>query len=176
MKRQLSYEQIKNQFSLKDWNIDQIATCSLNPLDNDKSVKYIIDKLNSSETSTRYIASMLIIQFEINDAVEMLIKRTLDEDTLNSNGTMTFALEDLDCRNNLVQVFKILATQSYESKCHAYNILSEQEFEFSKQDISEMKQILEDVIKNKTANQIFDNETLEMVLDGYEGFKQYLND
>ena len=155
MERRLSYEHVKNQFNENDWSDKLISNSSLDPNDKDRSVKYIIEQLNSRDTSTRYIASLMIIQYEINDAAEMLIKRILDADTLNSNGTVTFALEELDCKHHLVEVFEILATQSYESKCHAYNILSAQEFIFTKDDLIQMKRILEDAIQNRTANQIF---------------------
>lgn len=174
MKRKLTYEQIVSQFNISDWNSQLISNCKLDPKDKEESVKYIIDKLNSRESGIRYIASLMIIQFKINEAAEMLIKRILDTDTLGSNGTMAYALKELDCKNNLVHIFRILATQSFESKCHAYNILSEQEFEFTKDDICEMKQIFEHAFQNKKTNQIFDDETLQMIANVYEGFKQYL--
>lgn len=174
MERRFTYHQIKNQFTESNWNTNLISNSILDPNDRDKTINYIIEQLNSNETSIRYIASLMIIQYDINDAVETLINRILDPDTLDSNGTMTFALEELDCKNHLVDIYRILSSQSYESKCHAYNILSEQEFVFTKDDIIEMKRILDDAIQNRTANQIYDDETLEMVKDGYEGFEHYL--
>lgn len=174
MNKELTFEQIKEQFSNPDWTSELLSNCYLEPSDKAKSIKYIINQLASRDSSIRYIASLMIIRFDIQDAVEPLIGRILDKDTKNSNGTMAFALEDLNCENHLVRIFEILATQSYESKCHAYNILSEQEFIFMKEDIHEMKRILNNVEQNQEENQIFDNETLEMIKDSYEGFEQYL--
>ncbi len=174
MNKELTFEQIKEQFSNPDWTSELLSNCYLEPSDRAKSTMYIIDQLASRDSSIRYIASLMIIRFDIHDAVEPLIERILDKDTKNSNGTMAFALEDLNCENHLVKVFEILATQSYESKCHAYNILNEQEFKFTEVDIHEMNKILNNAERNKEENQIFDNETLEMIKDGYEGFEQYL--
>jgi hypothetical protein len=141
-----------------------------------KSIELIISKLNSKETSIRYIASHMIIKFKIEQAKQNLIHRIKDKETLNCNGTMSYALSHLNCQNNLIDIFEILATQSYESKCHAYNILSEQEFEFTKNDIHKMKQILKTVEQDKTKNQILDDETFEMIKDGFEGFEEYLSE
>jgi hypothetical protein len=41
-------------------------------------------------------------------------------------------------------------------------------------DIHEMNRILNSAQRNKEENQIFDNETLEMIKDGYKGFEKYL--
>jgi len=174
MKLELTYDKIRAQFNYSDWNSDLISNSYLETNDKEKSKKYIIAQLESKNSSIRHIASMMIIRFEIHEAAQMLIKRILDKDTLNSNGTMAFALEDLNCENYLLQIFKILATQSYESKCHAYNILSEQEFIFTKNDIVRMKEILDYVDQNREENQIFEDETFEMIKDGFEGFNTYL--
>ena len=174
MKKELTFEQIQEQFSNPDWNSELLSNCYLELTDKAKSTKYIIDQLASRDSSIRYIASLMIVRFDIQGAVDPLIGRILDKDTKNSNGTMTFALEDLNCGNHLVRIFEILATQSYESKCHAYNILSEQEFVFTEEDIHEMNRILNNAEQNQEENQIFDNETLEMIKDGYEGFEKYL--
>ncbi len=175
MENELTYIQIKEFFNdIQAWENDIIDSKILRKADLENIVNLIIDKLNSLDGQGRYIASHLILTFKIDSAKDRLIQRILDNDTMNNNGTMTYALGHLDCRNNLVDVFKILATQSYESKCHAYNILCEQQFEFTENDIQEMKTILKWVELNKEGNQIFDLETLEMIQEAYEGFELYL--
>ena len=113
----------------------------------------------------------MILTFKIEKAKQKLIERILNKETINSNGTMTYALYHLNCKSNLVDVFKILATQSYESKMHAYAILSEQEFEFSRDDLSEIN-----AIWNTTKSQELEKETFEMIEDAYSGFIAYIND
>lgn len=174
MNPKISYLQILKHFQNPDWNIESIEGLEISKIDRKKATELIIHKLDSKETSIRFIASHMIKQFGIQEAKDKLIQRILNEDTLNNNGTMAYALEHLNCKDSLVEVFNILATQSYESKCHAYNILSEQDFEFSPADLDNMTQMMKNISLNKTENQIFDKETFEMIKDGYEGFKVYL--
>jgi len=103
----------------------------------------------------------------------MLIKRILDSDTMNSNGTMTYALGELDCKHDLVSIFRILTTQSYESKCHAYDILSEHEFEFTPDDLNMMTRIWNGIKLEPKETQNFDTESLKMMKDVYDGFLEY---
>jgi len=116
----------------------------------------------------------MILTFKIERAKEKLIKRILDKETFNSNGTMTYALSHLNCQNYLVNVFEILATQSYESKIHAYSIMSEQTFEFTEDDLNKMKNIWNQFEESTKRIKDLDEETIEMVKDGYEGYVSYL--
>lgn len=177
MKSELTYQEITELFdNYLEWQNEFIDSQSLDSNTKQKSIDLIINKLNSKNPTIRYIASHMIIEFNIEQAKQKLIDRIRDEDTLDYNGTMTYALSHLSCQNNLKEVFGILATQGYESKCHAYNILSEQTFEFSRNDLEDMRKLLEEVEQNKTKNQIYDDETFNMVKDGYEGFKDYLTE
>lgn len=176
MKNELKYDDIKEIFSkYTKWRFKIIDSKTLDSETRQKSIKLILEKLNSKNASIRSIASHMIIEFQLEQAKQKLIERINDRDTLNNNGTMTYALSHLNCQNNLKDVYKILATQSYESKIHAYNILSEQEFIFGKNDLIEMRELFHFVMKNKEVYQILDDETFEMVRDGFEGFQEYLN-
>ena len=172
MKKKLTYNEIENFFNHhKDWVNDLVESSQLNLADKKRSIDLIISKLDSNDTSIRYIASHLILTFKIERAKHKLIERILAKETFNSNGTMTYALFHLNCESNLADVFRILATQSYESKMHAYAIISEQEFEFSKDDLSEIKSIW-----NKTKSQKLEKETFAMIEDAYNGFMGYINE
>lgn len=172
MKKKLTYNEIENFFNHhKDWVNDIVEASQLNSADKNRSIDLIINKLDSNDSSIRYIASHLILTFKIEKAKHKLIERILAKQTFNNNGTMTYALYHLNCKSNLVDVFRIPATQSYESKMHAYAILSEQEFEFSNDDLSEIKSIW-----NNTKSQELEKETLEMIEDAYNGFMAYKND
>ena len=172
MEKKQTYNEVENFFNHhKDWVNDLVEASQLNSADKNRSIDLIISKLDSNDTSIRYIASHLILTFKIEKAKNKLIERILAKETFNSNGTMTYALYHLNCKSNLADVFRILATQSYESKMHAYAILSEQEFEFSKDDLSEIKSIW-----NKTKSQELEKETFEMIADAYNGFMAYINE
>ena len=70
----------------------------------------------------------MIIEFKIENAKSKLIERILNPETMNYNGSMTYALGHLKCEDELVNVFRILATQSYESKIHAYQNQTKNQF------------------------------------------------
>ena len=174
MKSYISFANIKDQFLMKDWSMTLIEDRHLKINQSEKITEFIIKKLNSDDVSIRYIASSMIIQFQIELAKDKLIERILDPDTLNSNGTMSYALSHLNCESKLVELFKILATQSFESKNHAYNMLSDQIFKFTREDLTEIEQIWLKTKMQPKENQIFDDETLNMVQDVYESFSAYL--
>ena len=172
MKTEVIYKDIEDFFNHpNDWNNDLVEDKKLSLSDKAKSIEYIITKLNSNDTAVRYIASHMILTFKIEEAKQKLIERILNKDTYNSNGTMTYALYHLNCKSNLVDVFKILATQSYESKMHAYSILSEQEFEFSEEDLNQISLIW----KKVKSNQELEKETFDMIEDAYKGFISYMD-
>ena len=117
----------------------------------------------------------MILTFKIEQAKQKLIERILNIETYNCNGTMTYALYHLNCKSSLVDVFKILATQSYESKMHANSLLSEQEFEFSEEDLNQISFIWKKVKSTQAKNQELEKETFEMIEDVYKGFISYID-
>ena len=176
MRNELTYQEIDKLFkNYLEWENEFVDSKNLHKSDIDKSTELIIQKLDSKDTSIRYIASHMILTFQIEKAKEKLIERILDKDTFNSNGTMTYALSHLNCQNYLVNVFEILATQSYESKMHAYSIMSEQKFEFTEDDLNKMTKIWNQFKESTEGNKDLDEQTIEMVKDGYQGYISYLD-
>jgi len=164
---------IKNEFTPQGWSVESIENTKLDLKENEVIQKYIVQQLSSSKAIIRDIASFMIIEFRIQRAKQKLIERILSPDTENYNGTMTYALSHLSCKNELVKVFRILTTQSFESKMNAYAILSEQEFEFTEDDLDQMKALWETFISRPEQYFAIDEGTVEMVRDVYEGFVFY---
>ena len=176
MKNALTYQEIDKLFKNNlEWENEFVDSKTLDKSELDKSIELIIHKLDSKDASIRYIASHMILTFQIERAKEKLIARILDKDTFNSNGTMTYALSHLNCQNYLVNIFRILATQSYESKMHAYSIMSEQTFKFTEEDLNKMTKIWNQFEESTKRNKDLDEETIEMVKDGYEGYISYFD-
>ncbi|MFT6337381.1 MAG: hypothetical protein ACJATI_004144 [Halioglobus sp.] len=177
MKKELTYNQIDKFFRAPDeWEIEMVDSKILKCIDLTKTQILLINKLNSDDGQIRYIASHIILTFKLEEAKNKLIERILNKNTYNHNGTMTYALGHLNCSDNLVDVFKILATQSYESKLHAYNILSEQEFEFTEGDLSDLTEIWNKLKSNQDGKSKLESETFEMIRDAYEGFIKYIEE
>ena len=173
MNDDLTYQEVKAQFSNPNWNCDFIENRQIDLNEKTAIIEIIIDKLDSKDIGDRYIASHMIIEFKLFEAKSKLIERILDPDTRNSNGTMTYALEHLNCANNLVDIFKILATQTYESQWHAYNVLNEQIFEFTSEDLDHLEHIWEEVQTRQIEGQIYEKAVMEMIKDAYIGFINY---
>jgi hypothetical protein len=94
----------------------------------------------------------------------------------NNNGTMVFALESLDCSQKLKEIFKILFFETYESKISAYAILSDQPFDFTKEDLIEIKQMWGYCKQHPEKCPFYDDiETREMMQDAVDGFMSYSN-
>lgn len=174
-KKDITYKEIESQFSIENWSFEHIEGKNISKIEKDKIQSFIANKLESSDVRKRYIASSMITEFELQAIKSKLIKRILDKETLNDNGSMTYALGHLNCEDDLVSIFKILATQSFESKNHAYNILCQQIFQFGKEDILKLEEIWNRFRMNPKEHFALDDETIAMVKDGYEGFKSYLD-
>lgn len=51
------------------------------------------------------------------------IKKIIDKNLINNNGTLIFSLEDLDTKKYFITFIKILCEQDYEARLLAYNII-----------------------------------------------------
>lgn len=174
MPLKVTIEDVQNQFALTGWSSTLIDGALLAQEDEYLIKQFIINQLSCQEPQKRYIASSMIIEFQIQEAKYKLIERILCSETENYNGSMTYALSHLNCKNELVKVFRILTTQSFESKMHAYAILSEQEFEFTEGDLNQIQQLWQYFSSDPEKHNVIDAYTVEMVRNVYEGFIAYM--
>ena len=108
------------------------------------TVTSLISLLSSKNPLTRNEAALALKDRQENSALEPLLAAIFKKENHGYNGTMVYALESLDCSKKLKEVFQILFYETYESKMSAYSILSNQEFEFTEQDLFEIQQMWND--------------------------------
>ena len=170
-------ENWKEEIQSEDWEVALNAADNLGKIGGDNIVKFLIELLESNDARIRNAASLSIRETKDSRAIQPLLKSIFKPENRDYNGTMVYALQTLDCKNQLVELFKILFYESYESKMGAYTILDKQIFEFSREDLIEIKRMWKECNdKPEKVNGFDDEETILMMKDAYEGFMEYLKE
>jgi len=112
------------------------------------AVELFIELLESTDPQVRNSVALGIYELKPQTALEPLLTAIFKSENHNYNGTLVFALEQLDCIHKLKDVFKILFYESYESKISAYAILDKQIFEFTRTELLEIQAMWNDLLAN----------------------------
>jgi hypothetical protein len=136
MKHEL--EKLKADMLSGDFQKVKNAAETLGRIGGDDVLDFLISLLELDNPDIRNRAALALEEIKDNRALDPLLRAIFKKENHNSNGTMVFALEALDCSKHLVQIFRILLFETYESKLSAYNILKDQEFIISDEDIFEI--------------------------------------
>jgi hypothetical protein len=172
----LEIEQLKNDIMSDDLKNFEAVQTRLIEIGGKEVIDFLKSLLRDDNSKIRNRAALVLAEIKDNSAVEPLLNAIFKKENHDYNGTLVYALEALDCSQKLKEVFKILFFESYESKLHAYNILSEQEFEFTKNDLIEIQNMWSEYKNNPDKHQPYDDEeTKEMIQDMVDGFMWYLD-
>lgn len=160
-----------------DWNTVLKSRDNLVKIGGKDVAEFLIGLLESKKPTIRNGAALALHDLKNNEAIEPILSSIFKLENKNYNGTMVYALENLDCKDKLVEIFKILFYHGYESKMGAYTILSEQFFEFNKSDLEEIQRMWKECSQNPNRGEGFDNEETKLIMkDAYEGFLEYLKE
>jgi len=152
------------------------SVIKLRQIGGEEVTMYLIELLNQTDSGIRNRAALALEQIKDNRAVEPLIKAIAKKENHNFNGTMVFALESLDCSNRIVDIFRILFEETYESKISANAILEEQKFNYNENEIEKIDQMWIACNQNKSEFPGFDDEeTYQMMKENYKLFKNHVN-
>ena len=153
------------------------AAYRLGKIGGDEVLGFLLPLLKSKDPILRNCAALALKDMKDDRAVEPLLEAIFMSENHKYNGTMVFALEGLDCSQKLKEMFKILFYESYEAKISAYAVLSEQEFEFSEEDLHEVYQMWEEIKQHpdKCPNYEYE-EVPEMIQDAVDGYMSYLKE
>jgi hypothetical protein len=127
--------------------------------------------LASNQPKIRNRAALIIRKTADNQAVVPLLFAIFKKANRNYNGTLVYALQSLDCSHYLKEIFKILFFEGYEAKLMAYQILCDQEFIFTKNDLLKIQKMYQKHQQLAVKNE---DETNEMINDAYIGYMSYL--
>ncbi|WP_053404593.1 HEAT repeat domain-containing protein [Persicobacter sp. CCB-QB2] len=139
------------------------------------TIELLIDLLESDRPEIRNAGAIGIYELRPQKALEPLLNAIFKQENHNYNGTLVWALGQLDCKNRLIDIFRILFYESYEAKISAYEILDSQIFEFSKTDLKEIKSMWINLQASPDRSPDFDKGDVRiMISDAVEGFLSYL--
>lgn len=169
-------ENWKKEIQSEDWTVALNAANNLGNIGGDNIINFLIKLLESDHVSIRNAAALSIRATKDSRAIEPLLKSIFEPNNREYNGTMVYALQALECKNQLVALFKILFYESYECKMGAYLILDEQIFKFNQEDLIKIQKMWNECNEQPNIAIGFDDdETLLMMKDAYDGFMEYLN-
>lgn len=172
-KLKIEFEQLKKDVFSDDWELVKSSANRLGQIGGDEVVDFLISLIALDDSSIRNRAALALKDIKDNRAIEPLIIAISKKANLNYNGTMVYALESLDCSKKLTEIFQILFYQGYEAKWSAYTILSEQIFEFTKDDLYEIQKMWTDCLLNPEKCPDFD-EVREDIQDMVDDYLSYL--
>lgn len=169
-------EQLKKDLFSDDWKLMQASSEQLRDIGGEEVFHFFIDclDLGNSRNRTRNIAALRLKEIGDNRALEPLLAAILKKENINYNGTLVYALSGLDCTHKLCELFEMLFYHGYEAKLGAYNIISEQIFEFTRQDILSIASEWEDLKKTPERCPAF-NDAKALIEDCVQGFLPYLD-
>jgi len=169
----IEIEQLKKNVFSDDWKLVCSSADRLGEIGGDEVVNFLIALLDLDKPGIRNRAALALEDIKDNRALEPLLKAIFKNENHNYNGTMVFALESLDCSEKLKEIFQILFYESYEAKISADAILSDQKFEFTKQDLVDIQEMWEDCKLHPEKCPAY-QDSKEMIENAVEGFMCYL--
>ena len=69
--------------------------------------------------------AMLFSDIHYDKAVPYILKKIMDKELINNNGTLVAALRDLDARKYFKEFIKIICTQDYEARLWALDLIED---------------------------------------------------
>ena len=109
--------------------------------------------------------ALIFSDITYNRAVPFLIKKINDSSLLNNNGTLVYALQDLDTSKYFIQIIKIICNQDYEARLMAFEIIEKEKDKVSTKVQNQALKILEDCrsFQEKNAKSRGKNSTLHFI-------------
>ena len=174
-RNQKEIELLKSNMFSDNWELVCESGKKLGELGGKEITDFLISLLEQENSEIRNRASLALEEIKDNRALKPLLKAIFKKENFNYTGTMVFALESLDCSKNLKDIFKIMFYQAYECKMSAMTILDTQIFEFTTQDLLEIKEMWEDcLLRPETCPEIENKKVKREMQECVDGFLAYL--
>ena len=167
----MNLDKIKKQFlSDEDYEDAQEAFIKIESSEVDD---FIINLLDSEKPYIRSRSSWVIKEKKLQKAVPHLFRNILKKENFKSNGSMVYALTELDCSEHFKDLFQIYILGNYEPKTHANTIINEQELKFTKKELEEVEELWESCKKNPTLCPCFED-AKEVIQNNINYYKEKL--
>jgi hypothetical protein len=180
LKKDINQEEIEvlksNMFS-NDWELVCDSANKLGKFGGREITDFLISLLENENSGIRDRASLALEEIGDNKALKPLLRAIFNKQNKIHSGTMVFALESLDCSKHLKDIYKILFYFAYECKMGAMSILETQIFDFTKQDLIEIKEMWENCLLNPETCPEIENEKVKIEMqESVDAFISYLKD
>ncbi len=169
-------------FSAEEWDERKASSNRLFEIGGNENIDYLVGLLDQENSLVRNVVAMTFMDNKFNQALEPLLTSINKPENRDARGTMVYALQDLDCSQRLKQLFDILftATKNWEVQSGILTVLEEQEFEFSEDDLLDVKakweQIKDDwnelnnINKDQLREYEIDKDLIQNFVDGYVSY------
>lgn len=167
-------DSLKKEVATGKWESALSAADELVRIGDKGGIDFLVEQLDSTEPRTRDASALALRSKKSKRVAAALLSAIFKIENAGNNGTLVYALEGMDCSRNLVEVFKIMFYGSYESQLGAYNILNRQIFEFSIDDLQEIRKMWVDYETSFNVGEAnHGDEVRSMLQDAYVGFMDY---
>ena len=169
MTHQNKIQQLKTDLYSDDHRTSLLASDELVKIGGQDIVDFFISLLDQDKSKMRNIAALGLHDIADNQALTPLLKAINKPSNKNSNGTMAYALESLDCSEKLNEIFDLLFYGDAEVKMAATSILNNQDFHFTSDDLNKIEVKWNDLKRHPDKSQFFDEykDTIEYFIDIY---------
>ncbi len=170
---------LKTDIFSDDWDRMKESANRLFEIGGQENMDYLLGLLEQSNSIVRNAVALTFMDNKFNDGLEPLLKSITKEENKSARGTMVYALQTLDCKNKLKELFDILftATKNWEVQSGILTVLEEQEFEFTEDDLIAIKEKwerlkdnwneLNNVDKDNLREHDIDRNLIQNFVDGY---------
>lgn len=166
---------LKKALQTDNWEAAKQATQQLAQSQEPAALNFLIKLLKSPNPASRNAAALALREIKAQQALEPLLVAIFKPENHQYNGTLVFALQTLDCKDKLLELFQILFQESYEAKLGAYAILEEQIFNFTRADLLKIQGMWDKyLVQLEDGSIVEEEEVVAMVEDACEGFLGYL--
>ncbi|UOQ77893.1 hypothetical protein MUN84_04405 [Hymenobacter sp. 5516J-16] len=110
--------------------------------------RFLLDLLVHENAQVRNAVAIVFRENRFNHAVIPLLKAIKNPANLQNRGTLVYALQALNCRKKLVELFEIVfeaAGNNWEVQQHVLTVLDEQSFVTTPAELRHIKQRWEDL-------------------------------
>ncbi len=139
MRQNPNIEKLKTKLFSDNWEEGKEASNQIFEIGGQENINFLIGLLSHSNDSLRNRVALTFRKYKFNEALEPLFLAINNPENQGKIGTLVYALQTLDCKNKLKELFDLVFFGNYEVKSGALQILEKQEFEFSENDLIQIK-------------------------------------
>jgi|JI7StandDraft_1071085.scaffolds.fasta_scaffold58171_2 hypothetical protein len=174
-------KRLKVEIFSDDWEKMKASADQLFEIGGQNNIDYLLGLLDHRNSQVRNVVALTFRKNKFNESVETLLSAIRKEENRGNNGTLVYALEELDCSHKLCELFDILFFESsWEVKHHILTILDKQIFEFTEGDLMKIKSKwekikdswndLNKIDKDNLQKHDLDKDLIQSFVDGYVSY------